>query len=123
MDNIINKPGCIQATLRIMGDKWTPLILRELSRGPLTFSSLEASLESISPRTLSQRLDMLENEDILEKRLYCEHPPRFKYVLSAKGAELLDILAKMAEWGEKYQAAIPACDPSDQVRQVGPTAI
>lgn len=99
---IQDQPTCIQATLRILGDKWTGLILQQLSDGPLTFSKLEISLEHISPRTLSQRLDKLENEKIIEKRMYCEHPPRFKYVLSSKGAELQEVLAKMAEWGAKH---------------------
>jgi DNA-binding HxlR family transcriptional regulator len=122
MDEIINKPGCIQTTLRIMGDKWTPLLLRELANGALTFSALETALQPISPRTLSQRLDMLEHEKIVEKRQYCEHPPRFKYILSSKGTELQEVLIKMAEWGEKYQSPMPLCDPNAQVRQPGPAA-
>src|SRR3712207_4415328 len=110
MDDITDKLGCIQATLRIMGDKWTPLILNELSNGPLTFSNIECSLEHISPRTLSQRLCMLEKEEIIEKRLYCEHPPRSNYRLTPKGGELQEVLVKMAEWGSRYQQTIPAFD-------------
>lgn len=103
MDKITDKPGCIENTLRIMGDKWTGLILQELSLGaPLTFSSLEAALPTISPRTLSQRLNMLEDENIIVKQLYCEHPPRSNYSLTTKGRELQSVLEKMAEWGAKH---------------------
>lgn len=101
-----DQPFCIQTTLRIMGDRWTGLILRNLSTGTNTFSCLEASLAGISPRTLSQRLDMLENEGIIEKRQYCEHPPRSQYLLTKKGSELQTVLTKMVEWGAKYQDTI-----------------
>lgn len=99
-----SQPACIQTTLRIMGDKWTALILRDLTDGTNTFSCLEVSLVGISPRTLSQRLDMLETEGIIEKRQYCERPPRSKYLLTSKGCELQDVLTKMAEWGAKYHS-------------------
>ncbi len=105
MDKITDKPGCIETTLRIMGDKWTGLILQELSSGtPLTFSALEVALPAISPRTLSQRLNMLEDEKIVIKQLYCEHPPRSNYALTTKGLELQSVLEKMAEWGAKHHA-------------------
>lgn len=99
-----NTPLCIQTTLKIMGDKWTPLLLSALSDDINTFSKLETSLEAISPRTLSNRLDMLEREAIVVKQVYCERPPRFKYVLTNKGLELRDVLQTMAEWGGKYYA-------------------
>ncbi len=101
---IEEKPGCITSALRIIGDKWTALILRDLSTGPLTFGQIEASLQGISPRTLSQRLEMLVTEEIIEKNSYCEHPPRFKYGLTKKGSELQNVLRSMAEWGSKYHS-------------------
>lgn len=102
---IEKKPGCIQSALAVLGDKWTPLILRDLASGPAMFSELEKSLAGISPRTLSQRMDMLEEASIVTKHLYCPHPPRYKYELTKKGEELEIVLHKMAEWGEKYHDA------------------
>lgn len=99
----VDQPGCLKTTLDIMGDQWTGLILGELSNGNNTFSALEASLPDISPRTLSQRLDKLETKEIVVKQQYCEKPPRYKYVPTKKGSELQEVLAKMAEWGAKYQ--------------------
>ena len=96
------RPGCIQETLKIMGDKWTPLILRDLNTADATFSELEISLNGISPRTLSQRLSKLEEEAIIAKVMYCEHPPRYRYQITPKGRELQSVLLKMGEWGEKY---------------------
>lgn len=100
-----NQPLCLKTTLKIMGDQWTALILEELSNGNNTFSALESALPKISPRTLSQRLDMLESEDIVAKQQYCERPPRYKYVPTEKGSELQEVLTKMAEWGAKYHVA------------------
>jgi DNA-binding HxlR family transcriptional regulator len=97
-----SKPGCIQATLDVIGDKWTGLLLRELTECPKTFGELEQELVGISPRTLSQRLEKLEQEQITSKSLYCEHPPRYKYALTQKGSDLKSVLESMAVWGEKY---------------------
>lgn len=99
---IEKSPGCIQRTLEIMGDKWTALILLELSESDATFTQLETTLVGISPRTLSQRLDKLEAEDIIAKQQYCDRPPRFRYHITKKGTELHGVLRKMADWGAKY---------------------
>ncbi len=97
-----NKPGCIQSTLSILGDKWTPLLLSQLVSGQKTFGKLESDLAGISPRTLSARLSRLEESGIVKKNKYNNHPPRYKYELTDKGHELQEVLFKMAEWGEKY---------------------
>jgi len=97
-----NRPGCIQAALNILGDKWSPLLLSQLVSGQKKFGELESNLTGISPRTLSGRLTKLEQENIIQKKLYNNHPPRYTYELSAKGKELQEVLVKMADWGEKY---------------------
>ncbi len=97
-----NKPGCIAATLSILGDKWTGLILRDLFEGTQRFSQLEKSLGSISPRTLSQRLDMLESEGIVTKKVFAEPTLHTQYSLTPKGKDCSNILKQMAAWGEKY---------------------
>jgi DNA-binding HxlR family transcriptional regulator len=94
--------NCLQNTVNILGDKWTPLILQELSVNPCTFSELEAKLNKISPRTLSQRLEKLCQEKIISKTIYCERPPRNQYSLTPKGVELIEVLSSMAKWGAKY---------------------
>ena len=104
MVQIEKHPGCIQTCLDIMGDKWTALIVRDLSSDKARFGDLEASLDGISPRTLSQRLDKLEKEQIIVKRLYCERPPRYTYELTQKGQELQDILLKMSDWGARHRS-------------------
>ena len=95
--------GCMQATLCILGDKWTPLLLGQLVSGQKTFGELEQGLSGISPRTLSARLEKLQQSAIITKNQYNTHPPRYKYVLSEKGQELQGILEDMVSWGEKHR--------------------
>lgn len=108
------KIGCIASAMEIIGNKWTALILRDLTTGPKRFSELERSLKqgrrtsgfsSISPRTLSQRMSDLEEHGIVSRKVYAEMPPRCEYTLTPKGEDLVPILRQMAVWGEKYYDA------------------
>jgi DNA-binding HxlR family transcriptional regulator len=100
------KADCIQTTLQILGDKWTALIVRHLyDQKSARFSDLQQSLDGISPRTLSQRLDKLTTQNIICSQQYCAHPPRVTYSLTPKGQELQKILVQMANWGTTYAAA------------------
>lgn len=96
------KVGCIASAMEIVGNKWTALILRDLMTGPKRFSDLEKSVGNINPRTLSQRLDDLEEHGIITKQTFAEVPPRTEYTLTPKGHDLLPILKQMAAWGNKY---------------------
>ena len=96
------KAGCIASAMKIVGNKWTALILRDLFTGSKRFGELEASVGHINPRTLSQRLDNLEACGIITKKSFSEVPPRIEYTLTQKGEDLLPILEQMANWGTKY---------------------
>lgn len=101
---IEKREGCIQEALEVMGNKWTALIIRELSPGPKRFGQLQTALPDISPRTLSQRLDDLERLNIISQKSYSDTPPRVEYSLTPKGTDLIPILRQMAEWGYKHPA-------------------
>ncbi len=96
------KVGCIAGAMEIIGNKWTALILRDLAAGPMRFCEFERSLGGISPRTLSQRLDALEEHGIITRQTFAEVPPRCEYTLTEKGRDLIPILKQMAVWGDKY---------------------
>ncbi len=96
------KVGCIASAMQIIGNKWTALILRDLFSGPKRFCELEKSVGSINPRTLSQRLDNLEEHGIITHRSFAEVPPRSEYTLTKKGKDLMPILEAMAIWGTNY---------------------
>lgn len=106
MDEVVEpKGGCMAAALCILGDKWSGFIIRELTAGPRRFGALEQALTGISPRTLSQRLDSLEAQAVISKKVFAESPPRVEYTLTAKGEELIPILQSMVAWGAKHAPA------------------
>jgi DNA-binding HxlR family transcriptional regulator len=100
------KEGCIASAMKIIGNKWTALLLRDLYDGPKRFGELERSLTGISPRTLSQRLDDLEYCNIIVKQAFHETPPHTEYDLTDKGRDLVPVLQQMAAWGKKYYERI-----------------
>src|SRR5256886_4059547 len=85
----------VAACAEIIGAKWTALLVHDLSEGPRRFSELEHSCAGISPRTLSERLRALEDEDLVLRRSYAESPPRVEYELTEKGAALLPVIEAM----------------------------
>ncbi len=93
----------IEKTLSIIGGKWTLLILRDLSNGTQRFGQLQKSLKGISPKTLSSRLQELEKEGIVAKKVYPEVPPRVEYSLTSRGESLRNVLIALIEWGAEHQ--------------------
>jgi DNA-binding HxlR family transcriptional regulator len=91
----------IARTTNLMGDSWTPLLLREFLVGSRRFEQLQERL-GVSRATLSQRLDRLVAEGFLEKREYQPHPPRFEYDLTEKGRAFWSVLAAMWAFGEDW---------------------
>jgi DNA-binding HxlR family transcriptional regulator len=94
----------VAACAAIIGAKWTALLVHDLSEGARRFTELEHSLPGISPRTLSERLRVLEQDGIVARHCYAEAPPRVEYELTAKGAALLPIIDAMREFGHDWLA-------------------
>ena len=93
----------IARTLDVMGERWTWLILRDLLlKGPRKFQDLEESLSGISPTTLSARLKTLEEEGVVERRIYEKNPPRAEYQLTDKGRQLGPVLKALRDWGQRH---------------------
>lgn len=97
-----NEKFCVQKTMKIIGSKWTVLILRELCHGTKRFGELEKGLTGISSKTLSVRLKQLEKDNILTKKIYPTIPLKVEYSLTPKGNSLKSIINSMYNWGEKY---------------------
>jgi DNA-binding HxlR family transcriptional regulator len=101
--NPVHDATCsVAASAEIVGLKWTALIVHDLSEGPRRFSELERACPGISPRTLSERLRLLESEDVLVRRSYAESPPRVEYELTEKGEALLPIVDEMRRFGHEW---------------------
>ncbi len=88
--------------IQLIGDTWTLMIVYTLLSGSKRFGELFDALGKVSPKTVSQRLKMLEEEQIVERRAYAEIPPRVEYNLTEKGMALADILNAMRAFQDRY---------------------
>lgn len=91
----------VAKTLKVIGSKWTMMIIHNLFEGNNRFGSLQRALPGISPKTLSQRLQELENEKIISKKVFAEVPLHVEYTLTEKGKSLGGIFESLAQWGAK----------------------
>ncbi|WP_354001983.1 winged helix-turn-helix transcriptional regulator [Stagnihabitans tardus] len=89
----------------VLGGKWTTLIFRDLLPGPQRYSGLMRSLGGISPRMLAERLDMLEEAGLVERRVYPTNPPTTDYRLTALGQGMGPVIAAMAAFGSSLPPA------------------
>lgn len=87
--------------LKIIGSKWTVLIIHNLLEGTRRFGELQRLLPGISPKTLTQRLSELEQAGVLERKVFAEVPLHVEYSLTKKGLSLNEVFLKMVEWGQK----------------------
>lgn len=92
----------MERIIRLIGDIWTLMIVYALLGGSKRFGELLHSLGNVSPKTVSQRLKMLEEERIVARHAYAEIPPRVEYSLTDKGMALADILDAMRAFQERY---------------------
>ena len=89
----------VAACAEIIGAKWTALLVHDLSEGPRRFSELERSCPGISPRTLSERLRVLEQEGVIART---SARRRVDYELTDKGGALLPIIDAMRRFGHEW---------------------
>jgi DNA-binding HxlR family transcriptional regulator len=99
MGQSLNACCPIERTATLIGDRWTPLIVRDLAPGCRRFSELQRSLGGISPKTLSDRLRRLEEAGVVTRACFAEMPPRVEYRLTDKGLALLSVIESMREFG------------------------
>jgi len=94
-------PCPIARTTDLVGDWWTPLVMREAFLGRRRFEDFQRSL-GVPRAVLAKRLDRLVDEGLLSKVAYEEHPPRYEYRLTEKGRAFWDVLAAMWRWGTDW---------------------
>jgi DNA-binding HxlR family transcriptional regulator len=87
----------------LLGDWWTPLVLREAFFGVRRFDQFQVSL-GIARNTLSDRLNRLVREGLLEKQVYQTEPVRHEYLLTDKGRDFFPVLLAISRWGDRWLA-------------------
>lgn len=99
-----NFPACpVETTLMLMGDKWKVLIVRDLLTGTKRFGELKKSLNGISQKVLTQHLRTMEENGLVNRKVYAEVPPKVEYTLTHVGQSLNSVLDAMLQWGKSYQ--------------------
>ncbi|GAA1284402.1 MULTISPECIES: helix-turn-helix domain-containing protein [Streptomyces] len=98
-----NWPCSIARTMDLLGDWWTPLVLREAFYGIKRFDVFQEEL-GIARNTLADRLRRLVDEGLMEKRAYQQEPVRYDYVLTDMGRDFFGVLAAMNRWGDRWLA-------------------
>src|SRR5260221_7479344 len=93
-------PCPIARSLEHVGEWWSILILRDALHGLTRFDQFQRSL-GIAPNILTRRLDALVEAGLLERRRYSERPPRYEYVLTARGRDFRPVVVALFARGNK----------------------
>src|ERR1700760_2602339 len=87
-----------------VGEWWSILILRDAVAGMTRFDEFQKSLK-IAPNILTRRLSALVNGGLLERRRYSEKPPRYEYILTARGRDFRPVLMALLAFGNRHFAS------------------
>ncbi len=104
MKNKLEKYNCpLGLTLGVFGGKYKVMIIWFLYQNKiLRYNELQKTIKGVTPKMLISQLRELENDGIIERKVYPVVPPKVEYSLTAKGESLIPILLEMRKWGEKY---------------------
>ncbi|SMH71561.1 winged helix-turn-helix transcriptional regulator [Candidatus Nitrosotalea okcheonensis] len=92
----------LDGVIDTIGKKWGLLIVNEIgNHGILRYNELMSELKGISPSTLASMLKDLEKEELIEKEVFREIPPRVEYSLSTRGRELREAIIPLIKWASK----------------------
>lgn len=102
------------ATSAVLGRKWHPVIVhRLLERSPLGFGELEASIQGISGKVLSESLTDLQEKGLVERTVVDAKPVRVEYSLTEHGRALEGAVDELQQWGQEYLKQ--ATDPAESI--------
>lgn len=97
-------PACPVATaVNLIGNKWKPLILRDLLKGPQRFKYLQFGIEGIIPKVLTENLRQMEEDGLVKREIFAEVPLRVEYSLTELGKKMRPIIDALADFGNQYK--------------------
>lgn len=104
----VSHQGClaVREVLKLVGDKWSVLVVATLRHGSLRFSELRRSIDGISQRMLTLTLRNLERDGLVTRTVEPTIPPRVDYELTGLGRTLLEPVLALADWSQTHIAAI-----------------
>ncbi|RRN74355.1 transcriptional regulator [Peribacillus simplex] len=92
----------VEATLEVLGGKWKCVILCHLTHGKKRTSELKRLMPNITQKMLTQQLRELEKDEVINRIVYNQVPPKVEYELSEYGQSLESILSALCTWGETH---------------------
>ncbi len=111
----------VARALEVLGDRWTLLVIRDAFLGVRRFDDFQRNL-GVARNVLSDRLQRLVDEGLLERQRYQERPERFEYRLTEKGIDLWPTIITLMKWGDRYYAppeGAPRHRPPPRLRRRG----
>jgi DNA-binding HxlR family transcriptional regulator len=99
-----NQTYSIAATLEVVGERWSLLIVRNVMLGLRRFEEMQQNL-GIARNVLQSRLSGLVEQGVLERRAYQERPARYEYRLTEKGLDLWPTIVALMQWGDRHALA------------------
>lgn len=90
--------------IELIGRRWTGAIVYLLLKGPARFTALREAIPDITDRMLSERLQRLEREEIVQRTVFPETPVRVEYALTKKGRALASAIDAIGDWAHKWLA-------------------
>ena len=102
--------------IELIGRRWTGAIVYLLLRRRCRFGALRSAIPEITDRMLSERLQELEQEGIVERTVIPEIPVRVEYALTRKGKALASAIEATAAWAERWVALPPDEVPAPKAK-------
>ena len=96
----------IETTFKIIGKRWTVLIIREILKGNTQFNRFLENIEGISPKVLTERLRELERLGIIRRRIVSEYPVRVEYSLTDMGKGFEPVLLSAASFTMEHMPRV-----------------
>ncbi|TAE12111.1 MAG: transcriptional regulator [Bacteroidetes bacterium] len=94
----------VTATMQVLGGKWKAILINAIYHtSPARFGELKRSVKGITQSMLTQQLRELEEDGIINRKIYAEIPPKVEYTLTEFGLTLSPIMLSMAAWGKEYR--------------------
>lgn len=102
---VFDEKSCpVTATMQVLGGKWKAILINAIYHtSPARFGELKRSVKGITQSMLTQQLRELEDDGLINRKIYAEIPPRVQYTLTEFGLTLSPIMQSMANWGKEYR--------------------
>jgi DNA-binding HxlR family transcriptional regulator len=95
-------PGCsVEAAIGLIDGKWKSVILFHLMSGTLRFSEIRRHIPDVTQRMLTNQLRELEEDGLIDRKVYAQVPPKVEYSLSPLGRSMEAILLALKSWGDE----------------------